>query len=166
MVRRNRQPARGDRADHIPTVHPPPRRPADPRGEQGRRTGNPVERPRLHCPGRKTFAGPGSRTSNPASCSSRVAEQVFPFLRQLGGDGVHLLRAHEGRPVHDPHPGVAGQASSICSTTSPWHDRDTNGDLYEYMLGKIATAGQNGQFRTPRHIIQLMVEMTAPRQKT
>ncbi len=40
-------------------------------------------------------------------------------------------------------------------------DRDTKGDLYEYMLGKIATAGQNGQFRTPRHIIQLMVEMTA-----
>ncbi len=41
-------------------------------------------------------------------------------------------------------------------------DRDTKGDLYEYMLGKIATAGQNGQFRTPRHIIRLMVEMTAP----
>ena len=44
-------------------------------------------------------------------------------------------------------------------------DRDTKGDLYEYMLGKIATAGQNGQFRTPRHIIKLMVEMTAPTPK-
>ena len=44
-------------------------------------------------------------------------------------------------------------------------DRDTKGDLYEYMLGKIATAGQNGQFRTPRHIIRLMVEMTAPTPK-
>jgi type I restriction enzyme M protein len=42
-------------------------------------------------------------------------------------------------------------------------DRDTKGDIYEYMLGKIATAGQNGQFRTPRHIIRLMVELTAPR---
>ena len=41
-------------------------------------------------------------------------------------------------------------------------DSDTKGDLYEYMLGKIATAGQNGQFRTPRHIIRLMVDMTAP----
>jgi type I restriction enzyme M protein len=41
-------------------------------------------------------------------------------------------------------------------------DRDTKGDLYEYMLGKIASAGQNGQFRTPRHIIELMVDMTAP----
>jgi type I restriction enzyme M protein len=44
----------------------------------------------------------------------------------------------------------------------PMDDRDTKGDLYEYMLGKIASAGQNGQFRTPRHIIQLMVELTAP----
>jgi type I restriction enzyme M protein len=44
----------------------------------------------------------------------------------------------------------------------PMEDRDTKGDVYEYMLAKIATAGQNGQFRTPRHIIQLMVEMTAP----
>ena len=41
-------------------------------------------------------------------------------------------------------------------------DADTKGDLYEYMLGKIATAGQNGQFRTPRHIIKLMVQMVAP----
>jgi type I restriction enzyme M protein len=44
-------------------------------------------------------------------------------------------------------------------------DRDTKGDVYEYMLGKIATAGQNGQFRTPRHIIQLMVELTKPTPK-
>ena len=47
----------------------------------------------------------------------------------------------------------------------PMDDRDTKGDLYEYMLGKIASAGQNGQFRTPRHIIKLMVDMTAPTPK-
>jgi type I restriction enzyme M protein len=41
-------------------------------------------------------------------------------------------------------------------------DRDTNGDLYEYLLSKIASAGVNGQFRTPRHIIKLMVDMVAP----
>ena len=41
-------------------------------------------------------------------------------------------------------------------------DRDTKGDLYEYLLSKLATAGQNGQFRTPRHIIQMMVAMVAP----
>jgi type I restriction enzyme M protein len=44
----------------------------------------------------------------------------------------------------------------------PMEDRDTKGDLYEYMLGKIASGGKNGQFRTPRHIIQLMVALTAP----
>lgn len=42
-------------------------------------------------------------------------------------------------------------------------DRDTKGDLYEYMLSKIASAGTNGQFRTPRHIIKLMVEMSSPK---
>ena len=47
----------------------------------------------------------------------------------------------------------------------PMDDRDTKGDVYEYMLGKIASAGQNGQFRTPRHIIRLMVELTAPMPK-
>ena len=41
-------------------------------------------------------------------------------------------------------------------------DRDTKGDVYEYMLGKIASAGQNGQFRTPRHIINLMVHLMKP----
>ena len=41
-------------------------------------------------------------------------------------------------------------------------DRDTKGDLYEYMLSKIASAGRNGQFRTPRHIIRLMVDLTQP----
>lgn len=41
-------------------------------------------------------------------------------------------------------------------------DMDMQGDLYEYMLGKLATAGQNGQFRTPRHIIRMMVELIQP----
>ena len=44
----------------------------------------------------------------------------------------------------------------------PMDERDTKGDLYEYMLGTIASAGQNGQFRTPRHAIGLMVEMMEP----
>ena len=44
----------------------------------------------------------------------------------------------------------------------PMEDRDTKGDLYEYMLSKLTTAGTNGQFRTPRHIIKMMVELMAP----
>lgn len=41
-------------------------------------------------------------------------------------------------------------------------DNDTNGDLYEYLLSKLATAGVNGQFRTPRHIINMIVELMDP----
>src|SRR3954463_3050389 len=45
----------------------------------------------------------------------------------------------------------------------PLTEGDTKGDLYEYLLSKLTTAGINGQFRTPRHIIRLMVDMVAPR---
>ena len=41
-------------------------------------------------------------------------------------------------------------------------DLDMQGDLYEYMLGKLSTAGQNGQFRTPKHIREMMVELLRP----
>ena len=41
-------------------------------------------------------------------------------------------------------------------------DLDMQGDLYEYMLGKLSTAGQHGQFRTPRHIIKMMVDILQP----
>lgn len=44
-------------------------------------------------------------------------------------------------------------------------DRDTKGDLYEYLLSKLATSGTNGQFRTPRHIIRMMVELMNPTSK-
>ena len=47
----------------------------------------------------------------------------------------------------------------------PMKDRDTKGDVYEYMLSKLSTAGQNGQFRTPRHIIKMMVELMQPKIK-
>jgi type I restriction enzyme M protein len=60
-----------------------------------------------------------------------------------------------------PTPGLMAKVVDMLDNV-PMEDRDTKGDLYEYMLAKIASAGQNGQFRTPRHIIRLMVEMTAP----
>src|SRR2546428_449078 len=60
-----------------------------------------------------------------------------------------------------PTPGLLAKVVDLLDAV-PMEGRDPKGDLYEYMLGKIATAGQNGQFRTPRHIIRLMVELTAP----
>jgi type I restriction enzyme M protein len=90
----------------------------------------------------------------PADMFTVVGEHVFPFLRAMG---QHM----EGARFTIPTPGLLARVVDMIDHV-PMEDRDTKGDLYEYMLAKIASAGQNGQFRTPRHIIQLMVEMVAP----
>ncbi|MBR0660478.1 type I restriction-modification system subunit M [Neoroseomonas oryzicola] len=97
----------------------------------------------------------------PAEMHSVVAEHVFPFLRTLGGDGSTYSHHMKDARFTIPTAGLLAKVVDMIDHV-PMEDRDTKGDLYEYMLGKIATAGQNGQFRTPRHIIELMVEMTAP----
>lgn len=90
-----------------------------------------------------------------------VAEHVFPFLRTLGGDGSTYAQHMKDARFTIPTPALLAKVVDMLAHV-PMEDRDTKGDLYEYTLGKIATAGQNGQFRTPRHIIRLMVELTAP----
>ena len=90
-----------------------------------------------------------------------VGEHVFPFLRTLGGDGSTYSHHMKDARFTIPTPALLARVVDMIEAV-PMEDADTKGDIYEYMLGKIATAGQNGQFRTPRHIIQLMVEMTAP----
>jgi type I restriction enzyme M protein len=97
----------------------------------------------------------------PAEMYEVVGEHVFPFLRTLGGEGSTYATHMRDARFTIPTPGLLQKAVDGIDLV-PMVDRDTKGDVYEYMLGKIATAGQNGQFRTPRHIIQLMVEMTAP----
>jgi len=91
-----------------------------------------------------------------------VSEHVFPFLRTLGGDGSTYARHMRDARFTIPTPALLAKVVDMLEQV-PMEDRDTKGDLYEYMLGKIASAGQNGQFRTPRHIIQLMVELTSPK---
>ena len=90
-----------------------------------------------------------------------VGEHVFPFLRTLGGDGSTYAHHMKDARFTIPTPALLSKVVDLIDNV-PMEDRDTKGDLYEYMLGKVATAGQNGQFRTPRHIIRLMVEMTEP----
>jgi type I restriction enzyme M protein len=97
----------------------------------------------------------------PREMMTVVADHVFPFLRTLGEEGSSY-----GAHMKDARLGFSN-AGLLAKTVEmldkiPMEDRDTKGDLYEYMLGKIASAGQNGQFRTPRHIIQLMVELVEP----
>jgi len=90
-----------------------------------------------------------------------VGERVFPFLRSLGGDGSTYSQHMKDARFTIPTPQLLGKVVDLLSEL-PMEGRDTKGDLYEYMLSKIATAGQNGQFRTPRHIIALMVELVRP----
>jgi len=89
-----------------------------------------------------------------------VENYVFPFLQERNGSSTHGKHM-KGARFTIPTPGLLQKAVDGLDAI-PMEDRDTKGDVYEYMLSKIATAGQNGQFRTPRHIIRLMVEMTAP----
>lgn len=100
----------------------------------------------------------------PAEMFAVVGERVFPFLRSMGGDGSTYSQHMKDARFTIPNPGLLAKVVDMLDRV-PMEDRDTKGDLYEYMLGKIAAAGQNGQFRTPRHIIKLMVAMTAPTPK-
>jgi type I restriction enzyme M protein len=90
-----------------------------------------------------------------------VDQHVFPFLRMLGGDDSTYAHHMKDARFTIPTPALLAKVVDMIDGV-PMEDRDTKGDLYEYMLGKIASAGQNGQFRTPRHIIQLMVELVRP----
>jgi type I restriction enzyme M protein len=110
----------------------------------------------------------------PEPMFTTVRDEVFPFIKTLGSNGGNGGTEVEGDSTYAHHmkeaifmmpaprvlANVVDQLDDI-----EMADSDTKGDLYEYMLGKIASAGQNGQFRTPRHIIRLMVDMTAPTPK-
>ena len=89
-----------------------------------------------------------------------VENYVFPFLQQRAGESSHAKHMRDAR-LTIPTSALLQKAVDGLDAVG-MADRDTKGDVYEYMLSKIATAGQNGQFRTPRHIIELMVEMMAP----
>ena len=89
-----------------------------------------------------------------------VDNHVFPFIRQLAEGASYAKHMADSR-LTIPSASLLRKAVDALDSV-PMADRDTKGDVYEYMLSKIATAGQNGQFRTPRHIIELMVEMIAP----
>ena len=105
-----------------------------------------------------------SRLKNlaPAEMFTLVGEHVFPFLRTMGGDESTYSHHMKDARFTIPTPALLDKVVQMLALV-PMEDRDTKGDIYELMLAKIATAGQNGQFRTPRHIIRLMVEMVAPK---
>lgn len=86
---------------------------------------------------------------------------VFDFLRNIGNKSAAFSKFMKGATFMIPTPRLLAQVVEMLSNVD-MKDRDTKGDVYEYLLSKIASAGQNGQFRTPRHIIRMMVDMVQP----
>jgi type I restriction enzyme M protein len=99
---------------------------------------------------------------SPSEMFEVVAEHVFPWLRKLGAEGSSYARNMRDARFTIPTPALLTKVVDLLADI-PMEDRDTKGDIYEYMLGKLATSGTNGQFRTARHIIKLMVDLTEPR---
>lgn len=96
-----------------------------------------------------------------------VQEWVFPFIKNLHGDKTSAYARYMDDAIFKiPTPlmldKVVTALDEIYDQMAQLRDSDVRGDVYEYLLSKIATAGVNGQFRTPRHIIKMMVELMAP----
>jgi len=94
-----------------------------------------------------------------------VGTKVFPFIKAMNGENASAF----SRYIQDamfliPTPQVLQKIITGLDELYEHDikDLDMQGDLYEYMLSKLATAGQNGQFRTPKHIRDMMVRLIAP----
>lgn len=103
-----------------------------------------------------------------AKMYSTVQEWVFPFIKNLHGDKDSAYSKYMGDAIFKvPTPlmldKIVTSMDSIYEQMAQLKSADTRGDVYEYLLSKLATAGVNGQFRTPRHIIRMMVEMMDPK---
>ncbi len=90
-----------------------------------------------------------------------VRDQVFPHFKTVSVDGAKFGEYMKDAQLMIQKPSLLVTAVNMVDEL-PLTQGDTKGDLYEYLLSKLTTAGVNGQFRTPRHIIRLMVEMLAP----
>lgn len=98
---------------------------------------------------------------------SIVQEMVFPFIKGLHADKDSAYSKYMDDAIFKvPTPLVLSKLvdamDDLYEQISRIKDSDARGDVYEYLLSKLSTAGRNGQFRTPRHIIKMMVELMQP----
>ncbi|WP_165227480.1 HsdM family class I SAM-dependent methyltransferase [Aquisphaera insulae] len=91
-----------------------------------------------------------------------VRDGVFPHFRTLHGGGSTFAEYMKDAQLLIVKPSLLVSAVNMIDAL-PLAEGDTKGDLYEYLLSKLTTAGINGQFRTPRHIIRLMVDLVEPK---
>lgn len=91
-----------------------------------------------------------------------VMNKVFPFIKNLHQDGDSAYSRYMGDAIFKIP--TSGMLTKIVDGIDNLEldDGDNKGDLYEYLLSKVATSGTNGQFRTPRHIIKMMVDLMKP----
>ena len=91
-----------------------------------------------------------------------VRDKVFPHFKTTAASGSAFAEFMKDAQLMIQKPSLLVKAVNMIKEL-PLTEGDTKGDLYEYLLSKLTTAGINGQFRTPRHIIRLMVEMLEPK---
>ncbi len=94
--------------------------------------------------------------------------EIFPFIKNLHGNKESSYSKYMGDAIFKiPTPQLLSKIvdglDTLYADMSKQIETDTKGDIYEYLLAKLSTAGVNGQFRTPRHIIRMMVEMLDPK---
>ena len=93
-----------------------------------------------------------------------VRDTVFPFLRNLGGEGTLYAKFMKDAVFTIPVPSLLIEGVKIINDMHiKEQNRDTKGDIYEFLLSQLNISGKNGQFRTPRHIVQMMVELVDPK---
>ncbi len=91
-----------------------------------------------------------------------VQQEAFPFIKNLNENGESAYARYMGDAIFKiPTPSMLSKIVDGIDKLD-LQDKDSKGDLYEYLLSKVATSGTNGQFRTPRHIIKMMVELMKP----
>ncbi|RZP20271.1 MAG: SAM-dependent DNA methyltransferase [Erythrobacter sp.] len=91
-----------------------------------------------------------------------VRDQVFPHFKTTAASGSAFAEFMKDAQLMIQKQSLLVKAVNMIHEL-PLTEGDTKGDLYEYLLSKLTTAGINGQFRTPRHIIRLMVDMLEPK---
>lgn len=91
-----------------------------------------------------------------------IRDKVFPHFRKASTSGTAFAEFMKDAQLMIQKPSLLVKAVNMIDKL-PLTEGDTKGDLYEYLLSKLTTAGINGQFRTPRHIIRLMVDILEPK---
>ncbi|KOY80270.1 class I SAM-dependent DNA methyltransferase [Lysinibacillus sp. FSL H8-0500] len=93
---------------------------------------------------------------------NKMTQEIFPFIKGLGGEDESAFSKYMKDAIFQINKPSTLQRVVSAIDNIPMEDRDTQGDVYEYLLSKLATSGTNGQFRTPRHIINMMVALMKP----